>query len=44
MNKNNILLPDDPENVKLRVAVNYFFGFTCKKLYTEKACKGYQYI
>ena len=27
------LLPGDSENVKLRVAINYFIGFFCNQLY-----------
>ena len=31
--RNKILLPDNRENVKLPVAINYFINFSCNKLY-----------
>ena len=34
-----VLLPGDPENVKLRVAINDFIGFFCNQLYIY--CSGF---
>ena len=43
-NRNKILLPDDHENVKLRVAVTYLIHFSCNQLYIALVFYMEQYL